>query len=219
MATSVAQRNANPGNIKHSPANKWLGLTEVQPGERGFCRFTAPTYGVRALGILIQNYRDKHGCNTVTKIMERYAPPAENDVFRYAEFVSNHLGVLPDDALTFDYDCYYKLVDAIHRYEAGYSWLTEAQIAKGLVMAGIEPTPRIMRTTFRSGGSRTLSGSAGVGISAALAEASDTIGGRLQEFAPFLNSDTVTWFATGLFALGLVTIVWARVDDHRRGLR
>ena len=73
-------RNHNPGNIKRGA--RWLGLMpesdmdDAQAAERTFCVFKAPWWGIRAIAIIIKNYRRKYGLNTIRGIINRWAPPA-----------------------------------------------------------------------------------------------------------------------------------------------
>lgn len=91
-------RNNNPGNIRHG-AN-WLGL---KPNGRNmdsaFCVFTAPVYGIRALAKVLINYKRIHGLNTVRQIVNRYAPPNENQTTAYIQSVAKQLGVYPDTVI------------------------------------------------------------------------------------------------------------------------
>ncbi len=228
--TSLAQRNKNPGNIKHSARNKWRGLTADQPGERGFARFETPIYGVRAMGVLFQNYEDKHGLTTVEEIIGRWAPqwmPSlepgtklvrddpprdENDTERYIDFIKRNMteAAFADPG---SFRFYYELVDLIHEYEAGYSWLSQSQITKGLVLAGIEPPPKKLRD------SRTVAGGGANGAAGILTVFFNEVSEKLSQVAPFIDEHTVAIFGTLLFVAGLGTILYARWDDNRKGLR
>lgn len=98
-------RNNNPLNIRRSK-NKWLGevgylVVEVKDktGENGaarfydnsFCQFETRVYGYRAAFRLIKTYMDKYGCNTIRKIVSRWAPPSENNTERYVNFVAGYV--------------------------------------------------------------------------------------------------------------------------------
>lgn len=79
-------RNNNPGNIRHG-AN-WLGLNPNGRNiDSGFCVFTAPVYGIRALAKVLVNYKRIYGLNTVRQIVNRYAPPNENQTTAYMDFI------------------------------------------------------------------------------------------------------------------------------------
>ena len=63
--------NRNPLNIRHSTANRWLGLCPHRPNVKGFCHFLNFAYGYRAAVVLIKNYISKYGADTPQKIIAR----------------------------------------------------------------------------------------------------------------------------------------------------
>lgn len=74
-------RNNNPGNIRLG-RTAWIG--EVRPSQdKEFCQFSSMAYGYRALMKLLQNYRRKHGCQTIADMIRRWAPPSENNTSGY----------------------------------------------------------------------------------------------------------------------------------------
>ena len=87
-------RNCNPGNIRITK-DKWQGLREVQE-DKEFFQFKAMKWGYRAMIRTLQNYRKRHGCETLADFIRRYAPPSENNTMTYIRFVANKLGVSPD---------------------------------------------------------------------------------------------------------------------------
>ena len=87
-------RNCNPGNIRITK-DKWQGLREVQE-DKEFFQFKAMKWGYRALLRTLQNYRKRHGCETIADFIRRWAPPSENNTMTYIRFVANKLGVSPD---------------------------------------------------------------------------------------------------------------------------
>lgn len=90
-------RNNNPGNIRYT-GTKWLGLADP-PSDGAFCRFTSPEYGIRAIARIITTYYEKHGLNTVRGIVDRWAPPMENDTRAYIAHVSDRCGVGADQVI------------------------------------------------------------------------------------------------------------------------
>ena len=134
--TARGIRNNNPGNIRHGDA--WQGLAEQQT-DSSFCVFKTPAYGIRALAILLKNYYEKYGLDTVTKIIKRYAPHTENDTDAYIESVSRALGVLPKRRINpTEPEVMLKLIKAIILYENGSQPYNEEILIKGLEMAGIK---------------------------------------------------------------------------------
>lgn len=83
-------RNNNPGNLKYSPANNWQGQTGKDNG--GFCIFSAPNFGLRAVGVLLRTYINA-GYNTIGKIFPRYSPDANGVSGAYAAAVSKASGI------------------------------------------------------------------------------------------------------------------------------
>lgn len=125
-------RNNNPGNIRHG--NDWRGLSEEQP-DQAFCTFTAPEYGLRAIVVILRNYERKHGLRTVGEIINRWAPPNENDTTGYAEHVARRLGVPVDEEIEVMH--YIEmLVEAIVLHENGQQPYTDEQIAEAIRLAG-----------------------------------------------------------------------------------
>ena len=111
-------RNMNPGNIRLGES--WLGLRTKQT-DPDFCQFTSMVYGCRALLKLLRTYVEKRGCTTIRKVIERWAPPSENDTSSYVLSVAAACRRDPDERLPVDVD---PLIDldlarAIARHECG----------------------------------------------------------------------------------------------------
>jgi hypothetical protein len=70
---------------------------EIRPSrDRRFAQFETMEHGYRAMFVLLRNYRTKYGCNTVRKVIGRWAPKGENDTEGYVRFVSRKTGLGPD---------------------------------------------------------------------------------------------------------------------------
>ncbi len=106
-------RNRNPGNLRDSKSNTWLG--QIGADADGFAVFSETRYGVRALCKLLDNYMTRN-VRTPRSIIFRYAPPADDNPSEvYALYVANHVGVKVDDVVTpADIP---KMVDAIAQFE------------------------------------------------------------------------------------------------------
>ncbi len=118
-------RNNNPGNIRVGIS--WNGLAEpgdetpFQQLETSFCVFREPEWGLRALGLLMRSYKNRHGIVTPRKIIERWAPASDNnDVDSYSTQLAKALGVGVDDTVDADQDdtCL-KMMQAIATHENG----------------------------------------------------------------------------------------------------
>lgn len=116
------ERNNNPGNIDYNPANKWQGqLPHDQKIESRFCRFQSPEYGIRAIYKLLQTYQTKYGLNSVKAIINKYAPPNENNTAGYINRAAADIGIGINDHLnTKDKKTGIALATAIVGVELGY---------------------------------------------------------------------------------------------------
>ncbi|MBU6476084.1 MAG: structural protein [Alphaproteobacteria bacterium] len=90
-------RNNNPGNLRLSKT-RWQGQAAEQP-DPDFITFMGPVFGLRALMKTLLTYRLKYGLDTVRSLINRYAPPVENDTGSYIYNVAKRLGVKPDDEI------------------------------------------------------------------------------------------------------------------------
>lgn len=147
MATPRGIRNHNPGNIERSATNKWQGrmpreqMTAEQREEKRFEVFASPAWGIRALCVLLINYFDRHGCDTVRKIITRWAPPNENDTEAYVAQVASAAGVGSDSFVNLhEYRRLRPIVEAIIRHENGQQPYTSDQLEEGLRLAGVVRT-------------------------------------------------------------------------------
>lgn len=117
--TSRGIRNNNPGNIEYKQSSeRWEGSI----GNDGrFVIFAEMKWGVRALMRTLITYYRKYNLNTVTKIIQRWAPPSENDTNQYIKNVSSWMGVDPNQELNLGrVETLKKLAYAITRQETGY---------------------------------------------------------------------------------------------------
>ncbi|PHM45893.1 structural protein [Xenorhabdus mauleonii] len=112
-------RNNNPGNIDNNPANKWQGQLPHDPNiEKRFCRFETAEHGIRALMKLLCNYH-KGGHNSVSKIINRWAPNMENNTSAYIKGVAGALNVDPHQILDINKPTLIALAKSIIRHENG----------------------------------------------------------------------------------------------------
>ena len=93
-------RNNNPLNIDYNVRNQWKGQLGIEPEspkyKQRFALFSSMPYGYRAALVLMRNYISKYGCNTVEKIINRWAPPSENNTLAYIKHVCDYSGLTPD---------------------------------------------------------------------------------------------------------------------------
>lgn len=136
-------RNNNPGNIRHS-GDRWQGKSPDQPDE-AFVRFESMAFGVRALARVLIRYFDAYDLNTIAGIIERWAPPVENDTAAYITQVCKATGFDADQPLNLhQFEHMEPIVQAIIRHENGdpkaYGrkvWVEPDVIEEGLRRAGI----------------------------------------------------------------------------------
>lgn len=88
-------RNNNPLNIRKS-ANTWKGKIYIGNTDGAFEQFENMAYGYRAAFKLIQTYIKKYGCDTVAKIISRWAPENENNTSAYINHVCQFGNLTPD---------------------------------------------------------------------------------------------------------------------------
>lgn len=122
--TSRGIRNNNPGNLERNGIT-WEGLSEEQTDSR-FCQFDSMVYGCRSLIKTLMTYVNKRKCRTIRDIINRWAPPAENNTEAYIKFVSKTVNKDPNIELAFKYDkyLYLEIAKAIALYENGNDALT-----------------------------------------------------------------------------------------------
>ncbi|MBQ8714183.1 MAG: structural protein P5 [Prevotella sp.] len=91
-------RNNNPLNIVKSPDFCWLGEVK-EGGDKIFVKFETMPQGCRAALKLLRTYYEKHKCNTICRIIRRWAPETENNVQAYIKTVSLLTGIAPTTLL------------------------------------------------------------------------------------------------------------------------
>lgn len=139
-------RNNNPGNIRVSK-DQWEGMT----GDDGaFVTFDSPESGVRALGKNLLSY-GRQGYDSIEKIINRWAPPNENDTKAYIDSVVAATGIPATQSLDLsDQDTLSSLAQAISFHETGSRYDPEVY-QKGVARAlnGISPkTPPVSANVF-----------------------------------------------------------------------
>ena len=122
-------RNHNPGNIRHGA--DWQGMAEQQT-DSAFVQFKSPEWGIRAMVRILRTYESR-GLQTVRQIIDRWAPPNENDTESYVQAVAKAVGVMPSELLT---DAHLPaLLKAIIAHENGQQPYTDEQIQQGIDLA------------------------------------------------------------------------------------
>jgi hypothetical protein len=121
VAVAAISRNVrlnNPGNVDRTSI-AWQGMSSIQDDPR-FIRFVAPQWGFRcAARILLGDYSE--GCVTVHELINRWAPPVENDTSAYVRDVATRMNVDIDETLTLP-DVLLPMLKSIAIHEGGCPW-------------------------------------------------------------------------------------------------
>lgn len=223
-------RNNNPGNIEWG--SPWQGLKKKTSTSGRFAEFESPVYGIRALAVLLITYYDKRKSrdgskiDTIREVIERWAPPSENNTSAYAKSVSALLNVTPDSKINMhDYDTIRSIVCGIIRHENGpgplkndNTWYDDNIIDEGLRRAGVvkkHKTVSKIPVTKESIGA-TTSAAVGIGqIADALPPVQEAVGNAQYS----ISSGSVLQIVLGLVAIGIaVYIAYAQVKKHQEWL-
>lgn len=121
-------RNNNPGNIEAGIG--WKG--EVGTDGR-FAQFATPEHGIRALALNALTSQRVHGNDTVLELIDRWAPPTENNTVAYAAKVAQALGVGVDDPVDLSNpQTLQAFTTAVIQHENGRQPYNATQIAVGV---------------------------------------------------------------------------------------
>ncbi|SNS02590.1 hypothetical protein [Flavobacterium sp. ov086] len=131
-------RNNNPGNLIRTP-DAWQGkIPFPQSKDEKFEQFTALKWGLRAmLKDLIHDINK--GKNTVTKLINEYAPKSENNTAAYILSVCKTIGVKPDEKISaINNEFLILLVRAILKVELGgaHTQVKDSDIQEALELLG-----------------------------------------------------------------------------------
>ena len=114
-----------------------MGLSSVQT-DPSFYQFDSPTYGIRAIAIVLSNYEKFYNLRTVEEIIGRWAPAHENPTETYVNFVSREIGHKPNTILDLqDPLTVQDLCKAIIKFENGEQPYSDLVVAKAVRAAGI----------------------------------------------------------------------------------
>ena len=140
-------RNKNPGNLDYNAGvfsrDPWVGELglEHHPSPR-FTTFEASVFGIRALAKTLLTYArrrkaaDGSPIDTIQEVIDRWAPPSENDTDAYAEIVRRAVGVEKGAEIDIeDPEILTALVMSIIRHENAGQPYGAATIALGVDLA------------------------------------------------------------------------------------
>lgn len=215
--TTRGVRNKNPGNIDRN-ATRWQGMADDQSSDPRFIVFKAPEWGIRAMARTLMTYQDRHACNTIRKIVNRWAPPVENNTEAYIKAVALAVGVKPNEPIDVDrMDVMLPLVKAIIAHEnAGYSY-PESVVIDGIHKAGVADAPPKPLVTQKAFVAQCLTGASVV--AAGVAEYSTPIKSTADRLADFTGSPIIQNLVTVLLTMAglcvLAGIVSTLLKQHR----
>jgi hypothetical protein len=128
------ERNFNPGNIRRIADVVWDGENPDQSSDPDFVVFLAAEYGIRAIALILKSYA-KRGLNTVQGIINRWAPPSDdNNTAAYVAAVCVECGVDPTAPIDVGTNMP-NLVVGIIQHENGENIYTPEQIESGIELA------------------------------------------------------------------------------------
>jgi hypothetical protein len=105
-------KNNNPGNLRLSNI-KWQGkIPNEKNTGKGFEQFENITFGIRAMLTDVANDITVKKFNTLTKLINSYAPPSENDTINYINFVSKYTGINPNTEIKLNPEILSKIIKA-----------------------------------------------------------------------------------------------------------
>ena len=210
-------RNNNPGNIRRN-GDPWQGLAKEQY-DREFFTFQSSVYGIRAMARLLITYQDKYGLCTIEGIITRWAPAIENNTASYIQAVARNTGFSALQTLDMHrFEHLKPVVEAIIQHENGQQPYSDTEITKALVLAGVEPKQQNLQASRTvKGGQAAATATAGLGVVEAVQQTLDPARDTLASLAPYL--DAAKWLLLAVTLIGVGVMLWARIDDHRKGLR
>ncbi len=142
-------RNFNPGNVDYNEAqfirDRWVGEVGLEKHRRArFTTFKTHEHGIRAMTKILLTYHHKRKAadgsqiDTVQEIIDRWAPPVENDTDAYANRVRKLLGVGKGEEIDLDdVMIMLPLLKAIIKHENGQQPYSDKTILRGMEMAGL----------------------------------------------------------------------------------
>lgn len=232
-------RNNNPGNIERVKGVRWQGelpLATQTKRDKRFVVFEGPQWGIRAICRVLITYQDKRDAadgskiDSVSDIINRWAPPVENNTGAYARAVAGKMGVGINDYIdVYDWDVMRALVVAIIAHECGGHRYPDADIDGGLIKAGLRPPAKVVAaptgaTVLGAAGSVAASLGAAVstavvvapGVVASLPAAKDSFDATVAALGP--AGELVPWLPAvgGMVAAVAIVILALRNAQLRR---
>lgn len=194
--------NNNPGNLDRDTI-KWQGMAADQSGDPRFIVFTDAKWGIRALAKTLLTYQNQYGLRTVRAIINRWAPPGENNTGAYVAAVAAGVGVDPDAEIDVDTSAtMMPMVRAIILHENGSDPYADSVIAEGIRLAGVsdaKPPALVTQHTFQT---QVAGGVAVVGAAGAhVAQYAPTVKGWADQLGTYAGAPIVQHAVTVLLTV------------------
>jgi len=112
-----------------------LGLAIEQP-DPFFFTFVEDKYGIRAAVKILMTYQDKYKLKTIRQLINRWAPPNENNTDAYVDAVAKEVNVAPDTPVNVNnLNICLPLIRAIIKHENGQQPYDDAELSSAITMA------------------------------------------------------------------------------------
>jgi tetrahydrodipicolinate N-succinyltransferase len=197
-------------------------MAEDQSPDDRFVVFSRPKWGIRAIARILITYQDKRqakdgsAIDSVTEVIERWAPPHENNTTGYAKFVAENINMAVDDESldVYNYQTMKGLVKSIITMENGAQPYDDKVIDAGLRLAGIDVPAKELRKsrTIKAGTAATATTT----ITAILSQI-DLASAMLEPMAEFI--EPAKYILIGLTVISIGVMMWARIDDSQNESR
>jgi len=125
-------RNCNPGNIKAASSFVWR--EQKGADDKGFCIFSSPAWGIRAICLIWVAYEEHHGCSSLRDYIFRWAPPIENETSAYLTYMAKALDVDPYKPLDI-HALTVPILKALTHYECGEQPYSDTVFARGVMLS------------------------------------------------------------------------------------
>lgn len=217
-------RNNNPGNLRDSN-DKWQGLAAIDT-DTAFSVFESPVWGIRALAVTLTSYQDKHKLRSIRGIINRWAPPKENNTTAYVNSVANACHVAADETIdVHQYEIMAPLVEAIIRHENGQgpkstmnSWYDRSTIDSALQRAGIVKKATVVAEVPVTKETIAATTTAGLGI-AQIADVAPQVLAALDSQQEHLSSGSYVRMFIGVATIAVSFIIaYSQVKKHQTGV-
>lgn len=123
-------RNNNPGNIRRVEGTAWVGQAEEQD-DPDFVQFDSPEYGLRAIAVILANYKIRDGVTTIDEAIRRWS---STDQDAYVANVAMDCHVPPTETIDLEQYLPYILPAIVAQECAGYAY-PEQTILNGISLA------------------------------------------------------------------------------------